>query len=802
MKKIRLMIAVLAGPLACFAFPAGFRISAEGGIDAGSGIGMELMTYQNWKPTFQKPPALVPLEGYPKSEADRYELKAGWKLLDGFEYRVSEVVEASGPDSVTVSYRLEADRKLNGTLVLNVSIPVAEAGGRVCTVDGETVELPRSEKEFKSRKWNGTKQVSFPLSSRTLILEGDLRFELFSSANAYRLRIYPKRTQNGGETAELSFRLVSQPGGVDAAVGRALSAMDARHPRILLRDFDGIAAAARTPWGEALGKRIVGNADVLLTLPPTERVMQDPLRMSRTSQEIEFRIHTLAVAHVLTGDPRYARRAIDEMLNAAAYPDWNPKHFLDTAELTFAVALGYDWLYDRMTAEERRTIAAAIRDKGILPSFQNSRDMWWVSTTNNWNQICHGGLIAGALAIAELDPELARKTIVRAVVRLQNSVSYSCNPRGAYPEGPGYWVYGMDYATLALDMLDRALGTSFGLAEIPGLAFSGDYMQAMTGPSGLMFNCADIHTYAKRQFSYAMFSLARRFGRPDYLRPWEVGILEQCGRTPSTRIDDEKLLPLVMTCPPVSEKKAVSAPLSYFSGAEAASPIAVMRSDWTPRAVYFGMTVGNPARNHGHMDCGAFLYESDGVRWAMDLGAQNYAKLEKVVTLWDMNQNSSRWSVFRYGMESHNILRFGDRAQLVRNSGKIVEATDRTIVADLTAAYSDSAGEVVRKAELLENRTLLLFDRIAGIRENLPVRWQMCTRAEVEAQPDGSLLLRQNGATLRLEKSVASAWEIVPEKQFLKPYDQETGSVKMLRFAVTPDSWGAVSFSVKFIPGS
>jgi hypothetical protein len=214
------------------------------------------------------------------------------------------------------------------------------------------------------------------------------------------------------------------------------------------------------------------------------------------------------------------------------------------------------------------------------------------------------------------------------------------------------------------------------------------------------------------------------------------------------------------------------------------------------------MTVGNPGRNHGHMDCGAFLYESDGVRWAMDLGAQNYSKLEKVLSLWDMSQNSSRWSVFRYGMESHNILRIGERAQLVRNSGKIVESTDRSIVADVTAAYSDSAEQVVRKAELLENRTLVLSDRISGLKETLPVRWQMCTRAEVEAQPDGSLLLRQNGAALRLVKSVPSAWEIIPEKQLLKPYDQETGKVKMLRFAVAPDAQGAVSFSVKFIPES
>ena len=31
------------------------------------------------------------------------------------------------------------------------------------------------------------------------------------------------------------------------------------------------------------------------------------------------------------------------MLTAARFEDWNPSHFLDVAEMTFALAIGYDW---------------------------------------------------------------------------------------------------------------------------------------------------------------------------------------------------------------------------------------------------------------------------------------------------------------------------------------------------------------------------------------------------------------------------------------------------------------------------
>ena len=33
------------------------------------------------------------------------------------------------------------------------------------------------------------------------------------------------------------------------------------------------------------------------------------------------------------------------MLEVSSFTDWYPKHFLDVAEMTTALALSYDWLY-------------------------------------------------------------------------------------------------------------------------------------------------------------------------------------------------------------------------------------------------------------------------------------------------------------------------------------------------------------------------------------------------------------------------------------------------------------------------
>ena len=44
------------------------------------------------------------------------------------------------------------------------------------------------------------------------------------------------------------------------------------------------------------------------------------------------------------------------------------------------------------------------------------------------------------------------------------------------------------------------------------------------------------------------------------------------------------------------------------------------------------------------MDAGSFIYERKGIRWAIDLGMQNYLSLEsRGINLWDQSQEGQRW---------------------------------------------------------------------------------------------------------------------------------------------------------------
>lgn len=76
------------------------------------------------------------------------------------------------------------------------------------------------------------------------------------------------------------------------------------------------------------------------------------------------------------------------------------------------------------------------------------------------------------------------------------------------------------------------------------------------------------------------------------------------------------------------------------------------------------------------MDIGSFVMEADGVRWAMDLGLQDYNSLEtKGVNLWGSGQNSQRWEVFRYNNFVHNTLTVNNQLQRVDGYAPITRSS-------------------------------------------------------------------------------------------------------------------------------
>ena len=257
-----------------------------------------------------------------------------------------------------------------------------------------------------------------------------------------------------------------------------LNSLRESHPRLIILDSD-IPAVKGLIQSDSRAKsiydRLKQEADKILKEPPVEYRLEGP-RLLSVSRRCLRRIYTLATMYRLDNDLKYMERAKEELLAVAKFKDWHPEHFLDTAEMTHAFAIGYDWLYNQLTDEERRIIREAIIQKGLNPAKEayewKARWKWWVKANHNWNQVCNGGISLGALAIADEEPELCEYILNQAVESIKLAMAEFA-PDGGCPEGPGYWNYATDYNVYFLAGLQTALGTDMDLSKMEGFSLSG-----------------------------------------------------------------------------------------------------------------------------------------------------------------------------------------------------------------------------------------------------------------------------------------------------------------------------------------
>lgn len=524
------------------------------------------------------------------------------------------------------------------------------------------------------------------------------------------------------------------------------------HPRLLAKpgDWPRLRQQIATDAVSArLYATLLRRATAILTEPVLTRLMTGKLLLMVSRQALE-RLSVLALVACVTDDTRFAERAEAEMRAIAAFPDWNPAHFLDTAELALAMSIGYDWLYDQLDGDTRHAVETALLDKAIAPSLDaTAPSNWWLSAAENWVQVCHGGLSAAAIVLADCQPKLAEQILQRALDSLP-PIAAAYAPDGAYPEGPMYWSYGTAYHVTLAAALERLTGSTAGIDAYPGFAESAHYIRQVTAPSGDYFNYADCA--ARRRLQAQLFWLSSHFGRPEWLdhdlADLDAGLAEYEAE-PGVQYwyYDMVALALLWHRPQPAPTADTVGDLGFWHG-RGAMPVALYR--WGRDEFYLCIKGGSVGLSHSHMDLGSFVFEAGGVRWAVDLGMQDYESLESAkIDIWnEIDQSSPRWDVFRIGPESHNILRFDGRPQLLHRKAEIVEATATVCTVDLSSVYGDEMQSVRRTFTTLENG-VRIRDQWSSKRP-VTADWQLLTFAASSVGSEG-FLLNKAGKRLKIE---------------------------------------------------
>jgi len=580
------------------------------------------------------------------------------------------------------------------------------------------------------------------------------------------------------------------------------------HPRLHATEAS-LAALRKSidgdPVRQALARAVVEQANAMQNVAPITRTLRGR-RLLEQSRRCVKRVVVLAMAYYLTGDVRHARRCEKEMLAAARFSDWNPRHFLDVAEMTCALAIGYDWLYGELDEASRKEIRTAITQKGvILP--HTTRHKGWSKARNNWGQVCHGGLTAGALAVMEHEPDLAARTVHHALHNVTHSM-HAYAPKGSYPEGPGYWSYGTSYNVLLICVLSSALGTDFGLTKAPGFSQTGQYLSVVCGPSGQFFNYADGGSGRRPQ--PALFWLASRFDRPDWLLGEHERLLATTEKmklehAPSS---SDRLLPLALLwIDGTTGNPAIHMPLHWHSEGE--TPITIHRTSWTDRkATFVGLKGGSPSASHGQMDVGSFVLDAGGVRWAVDLGAEGYHAIEsRGMNLWSRAQDSDRWTIFRQSNHGHNTLVIDGQLQRASGSGRVADFSDDPAspysVLDMSSAYDGQASSVQRGVAIVRSRDVLIQDHLTGLKPGSRVRWGMITPGRPDVRDGASIELRQKDArlTLTILSPRAATWRTIDTAKPRNEWDSPNHGTRMVAFEAVAPASGELTLAVLATPG-
>lgn len=445
------------------------------------------------------------------------------------------------------------------------------------------------------------------------------------------------------------------------------------------------------------------------------------VRLLHVSRKAKIRLERLAFCYKMTGEAKYADRCIDELRAIIAFPDWNPYHFLDVAEMMEGVSFAYDWLYDyEGFADIRSDVRNALRDKGLRHALEDYRNIssrersykWAQSKVgDNWNIVCNSGAIQTAAVLADEEPEIAAEIFSSGMELIKKAILLYA-PDGAWYEGVGYWQYTTDFYTDFISALLTSCGTDFGYCDAPGVKETGYFSRMLCGPCG-NFNFHDSTVSAV--YSPGMLLLAQYFGdaalQTTYLSNTGGGNIRDIIWYNKDFSANDADLPL--DC--------------YYRDTE----VAVFRSGFGSRDIYAGFHAGKTNVYHGHMDAGSFVIDACGTRFACDLGSDDYDIPDSV------------WNLYRYRAEGHNTLVINpskDGGQSLEGNAIMNRYEENRYgafaITDLTSMYSENAVSVRRGMKMANLRGAIIVQDEIKADSPVDVRWYMHTAQSITVSAD------------------------------------------------------------------
>jgi len=185
----------------------------------------------------------------------------------------------------------------------------------------------------------------------------------------------------------------------------------------------------------------------------------------------EHMIRDNAVVYGVTRDREAGDAARKTLLKLAEWPTYVHPHIINQGQFSYwpegimltNLALGYDMVYDLFTARERRKVAEALYEKGLLQVFNEYvRDDRVSSSTSNWiADVMGAGILISVALMDEYGDDELEPYLGGCILKLGELVENAFDPDGGYGEGVLYYSHALHCLTKAMAVLERTFGVRF-----------------------------------------------------------------------------------------------------------------------------------------------------------------------------------------------------------------------------------------------------------------------------------------------------------------------------------------------------
>lgn len=568
------------------------------------------------------------------------------------------------------------------------------------------------------------------------------------------------------------------------------------HPRLLFTADDILRIktnAASDLFAKANYDDVISRANKVLTDPLLSYGLDGAgLRIPSIHTFSNDQLPYLVLAYQFTKDARYALRCWQQLDAMRNWPDWGAsRHFLDAGIAAKGVAIAYDGLYDYLSVTQRSQLAAAVRNFVLQPGktqIETNTGAWkWYLSNDNWNGICHGGMIMAALAIYETDAAFNSKVISLATNGILPYMQ-SLGPDGASEEGMSYWSYGLSNTFLAFESLKRCLSTTYGLAEQPGFVKTGWFPYQMSGPVGTA-TIGDDYLYVGKTNKFLSYFWFSKYFKNANLAKTHYDACISVNALDAVKMNGWLDL-LFYDKDLVNSGSSAVFPLDgYLRGIEYMYLQENINND---NALYVGMHGGDNSSSHGHLDAGSFFIQAQGETWAQgNLGLESpYPSDYFTATAPSYNaastntaQTRGRFYYYRVKTEGKNCLVFNPDARPEQNPTGIATVVSKANdgiggyhIIDLSSVYSRDVSTYRRGIKLNRNNGFISVQDEFTPNKGSTVYWLMHSPAT-----DG-LAISANGKTATMTKNGKTFFAVIqsPSNAVFERVDRSTSQINYL----------------------